>query len=143
MSYAQEDLKGEMKTLSSFTNSVPLNIAFDVTIKVDTLLDAFKIFQSVVTTFYKTYQFSFEYEGFRIPAQVGFPETYDMSKQLEFSYQNNPQYIDFKFAVAIETYFPEKDLTTEKFRGNLMQAGIKMEQLFAKNVTPNGDREIL
>jgi hypothetical protein len=73
MSYAQEDLKGEMKTLSSFTNSVPLNIAFDVTIKVDTLLDAFKIFQSVVTTFYKTYQFSFEYEGFRIPAQVGFP----------------------------------------------------------------------
>ena len=45
--------------------------------------------------------------------------------------------------VAIETYFPEKDLTTERFRGNLMQAGIKMEELFAKNVTPNGDREIL
>lgn len=143
MSYAQEDLKGEMKTLSSFTNSVPLNIAFDVTIKVDTLLDAFKIFQSVVTTFYKTYQFSFEYEGFRIPAQVGFPESYDMTKQLEFSYQNNPQYIDFKFTVAAETYFPEKDLSTEKFRGNLMQTGIRMEQLFAKNITPNGDREIL
>ena len=100
-------------------------------------------FQSVVTTFYKTYQFSFEYEGFRIPAQVGFPESYDMTKQLEFSYQNNPQYIDFKFTVAAETYFPEKDLSTEKFRGNLMQTGIRMEQLFTKNVTPNGDREIL
>jgi hypothetical protein len=24
-----------------------------------------------------------------------------------------------------------------------MQTGIRMEQLFAKNVTPNGDREIL
>jgi hypothetical protein len=45
--------------------------------------------------------------------------------------------------IAVETYFPEKELTTEKFRGNLMQAGIKMEQLFAKNVTPSGDREIL
>ena len=143
MSYAIEDLKGQMKTYSSFTNSVPLNIAFDVTIKIDTLLDAFRVFQSVIGTFYKTYQFSFEYEGFRIPVQIGFPESYDMSKQLEFTYNNNPQYIEFKFSLASETYFPEKDLSTEKFRGNLMQAGIKMEQVFQQNVTPRGDREIL
>jgi hypothetical protein len=143
MSYAIEDLQGQMKTYSSFTNSVPLNIAFDVTIKIDTLLDAFKVFQSVIGTFYKTYQFSFEYEGFRIPVQIGFPESYDMSKQLEFTYNNNPQYIEFKFSLAAETYFPEKDLSTEKFRGNLMQAGIKMEQVFQQNVTPRGDREIL
>ena len=143
MSYAQENLKGEMQTYSSYTNSIPLSVAFDVTIKVDTLLDAFKVFQSVVGTFYKTYQFSFEYEGFRIPAQVGFPENYDMSKQLEFSYQNNPQYIDFKFALAVETYFPEKDLTTERFRGNLMQAGIKMEEVIASGIFTKIDREIL
>jgi hypothetical protein len=66
-----------------------------------------------------------------------------MSKQLEFSYQNNPQYIDFKFALAVETYFPEKDLTTERFRGNLMQAGIKMEEIFAKGISAKDDREIL
>jgi len=143
MNYAVEDLKGEMKTFSSFTNSIPLSIAFNVAVKVDTLLDAFKIFQSVLTTFYKTYQFSFEYEGFRIPAQVGFPDAYEINKQLEFTYQSNPQFIDFNFSIAVETYFPEKDLTTERFRGNLMQAGIRMEEVFSKNVKTKTDREIL
>lgn len=143
MSYSVESLQGEMKTFSSYTNSVPLNIGLEVTIKVDTLLDAFKVFQSVITTFYKTYTLSFEYEGFRIPAQVGFPESYDMSKQMDFTYNSNPQYIEFKFSLAAETYFPEKDLSTERFRGNLMQAGIKMEQIFQPNVSPRGDREIL
>ena len=132
-----------MKTFSSFTNSIPLNLNFNVTIKVDTLLDAFKIYQSVIETFYKTYTFSFEYSGFRIPCQVGFPETYEMAKQLEFTYQSNPQYIDFTFSVLMETYFPEKDLATEKFRGNLMQAGIKMEEIVNRRNLGFNDREIL
>jgi hypothetical protein len=143
MSYTKETVQGEMKTLSSFTNSVPLTVPFEVTIKVDTLLDAFKVFQSVVQTFYKSYAFSFEYEGFRIPCQVGFPENYDQSKMTEFSYNNNPQFIDFKFSVNIETYFPEKDLTTEKFRGNLMQAGIKMENIVNRRGIGPRDTEIL
>jgi hypothetical protein len=143
MAYSRETLEGEMKTFSSFTNSLPLNISFEVTIKVDTLLDSFKIFQSVLQTFYKTYTFSFEYEGFRIPCQVGFPESYEGSKQLEFSYNNNPQFIDFKFSVAVETYFPEKDLSTERFRGNLMQAGIKMNQILNERNLKGDRKEIL
>jgi len=138
MSYTKETTSGEMKTLSSFTNSLPLNIAFEVNVKVDTLLDAFKVFQSVIQTFYKTYTFSFEYEGFRIPCQVGFPENYETTKQLDFTYNNNPQFIEFKFTANVETYFPEKDLTTEKFRGNLMQAGIKMETVInRRGIEPN------
>lgn len=143
MNYAVEDNQGQMKTFSSFTNSVPLNFTFNVQIKIDTLLDAFKIFQSVITTYYKTYSFSFEYEGFRVPAQVGFPESYEMNKQLEFTYQSNPRYIEFSFQLLVESYFPEKDLTTERFRGNLMQAGIRMEQIIQKNPVSKTDREIL
>ena len=43
MSYAVEDVKGEMKTLSSHTTSIPLNITFNISMKIDTLLDSFKI----------------------------------------------------------------------------------------------------
>jgi hypothetical protein len=143
MSYATENLQGEMKTFSSYTNSIPLALTFNCTIKVDTVLDSFKIFQSVITTFYKTYQFSFEYSGFRIPVQVGFPENYEINKQFEFTYQNNPQFIDFSFILAIETYFPEKDLSTERFRGNLMQAGIIMQQEFAEGISQKINNEIL
>lgn len=143
MSYAVEDLKGEMKTFSSYTNSIPLSMSFNCTIKTDTVLDSFKVFQSVLGTFYKTFQFSFEFSGFRIPCQAGFPENYEINKQFEFTYQNNPQFIDFTFPIALETYFPEKDLTTERFRGNLMQAGIRMEQTFSEDITQNKDGEIL
>jgi hypothetical protein len=142
-SYAVETVQGEMKTFSAYTNSVPLALTFSVRMKVDTLLDAFKIYQSVITTFYKTYSFSFEFDGYRIPAQVGFPESYDMTKQLEFSYNNLPQLIEFNFSVAVETYFPEKDLTTERFRGNLMQAGIRMEEVVNARAMEQNRNEIL
>lgn len=143
MNYTKESQEGEMKTYSAYTNSLPINISFDIVIKTDTLLDSFKIYQSVIETFYKTYSFSFEYGGFRIPCQAGFPESYENNKQLEFSYMNNPQNIDLSFSVAVETYFPEKDLTTERFRGNLMQGGIRMNQKFSKNIEDRQRREIL
>lgn len=143
MSYTVEDLKGEMKTFSSFTNSVPLSISFACTIKTDTVLDAFKIYQGVIGTFYKTFQGSFEYSGFRIPYQVGFPESYEINKQFEFSYGQSPQFVDFTFQLALETYLPEKDLSTERFRGNLMQAGIRMEQIITEKPIVPQNRELL
>jgi len=143
MSYATEDVAGEMKTFSSYTNSIPLSLTFNCTIKVDTVLDSFKIYQSVIRTFYKTYQFSFEFSGFRIPVQIGFPDTYEANKQFEFTYQTNPQFVDFTFQLAVETYFPEIDVSTERFRGNLMQAGIVMQQEFAEGISQKINREIL
>ena len=142
MSYAVEDVKGEMKTLSSHTTSIPLNITFNIAMKIDTLLDSFKMYQSVIRTFYKTYSYSFEYEGMRIPVTVGFPEDYESTKQYEFTY-GNQEYITFNFSIALETYFPDKDLSTERFRGNLMQAGLKAKQIISKNTNPPRNREIL
>jgi hypothetical protein len=43
----------------------------------------------------------------------------------------------------METYFPEKDLSTERFRGNLMQAGIKMNEVISKKSMDPENREIL
>jgi hypothetical protein len=143
MTYTNEDKKGEMRAYSSYTNSIPLIIPFEITIKLDTLLDSFKLYQTILTTFYKTYKFNFRYEGFPISAQVGFPEMYETNKQIEFSYNNNPQFIELKFLVNVETYFPEKDLTTERFRGNLMQGGITMNQIIKENITPGNNLELL
>ena len=43
----------------------------------------------------------------------------------------------------METYFPEKDLSTERFRGNLMQAGIKMNEIVSKKSIDSKNSEIL
>jgi hypothetical protein len=124
--YNVETVTGEMKALSAYTNAIPLALTFDITLRTDTLVDTFKIFQSVISTFYKVYDFSVEYGGIRIPVQAGFPETYPNDKQLEFSYATTQKYIETKFTVQAETYYPQKDLQTERFRGNLMQAGIRL-----------------
>jgi len=123
--YNIEDTTGQMKALSAYTNFIPLVLSFDVTLRADTLLDTFKLFQSAVQTFYKVYDFSVEFGGMRIPVQVGFPEDYPNDKQLEFSYGSTQKFIETKFSITAETYFPQKDLATERFRGNLMQTGIR------------------
>jgi len=125
--YNKEDEKGNMKAFSSFVNNIPLNIDFSVRIRIDTLLDSFKIFQSLLGTFTKVDQFQFEFAGTRIPVQVGFPEQYENDKQFEFTYLATQQHIELTFNLMLETYFPQKDLATERFRGNLMQAGIKVQ----------------
>lgn len=123
--YNQEDVKGQMRAFSSYLKSIPLTGTFSVVIKTDTLLDAFKLFQSTLLTFYKVTQFSFEYGGMKIPVQVGFPESYDNDKQQEFTYQTIQKRIQFSFNLQFQSFYPQKDLTTERFRGNLMQAGIR------------------
>jgi hypothetical protein len=125
--YNLENTEGQMKAYSSYMTSIPLSMNFEVRMRADTLLDTFKIFQSVIQTFYKVFTYSFEFGGMRIPVQVGFPEQYQNDKQIEFSYLNSQKYIETTFSIAIETYYPQKDLQTERFRGNLMQAGIKLK----------------
>ena len=124
--YNVEDQEGNMKAYSSYMTSIPLSMTFDVKLRADTLLDTFKIFQSVIQVFYKVFSFSVEFGGMRIPVQVGFPEQYPNDKQLEFSYLNTQKYIETNFTILVETYYPQKDLETERFRGNLMQAGIRL-----------------
>lgn len=125
--YNVETAEGQMKAFSAYTSSIPLSMTFDIKLRADTLLDTFKIFQSVIQTFYKVYSFNIEFGGMRVPAQVGFPEQYPNDKQLEFSYLSTQKYIETSFSITLETYYPQKDLATERFRGNLMQAGIKLK----------------
>lgn len=125
--YNVEDVQGNMKAFSSYMTSIPLSLSFDVKMRADTLLDTFKIFQAVVQVFYKVFSFSVEFGGMRIPVQVGFPEQYQNDKQIEFTYQSVQKWIETTFTITVETYYPQKDLATERFRGNLMQAGIRLK----------------
>lgn len=109
----------EVLTYSAFLNSIPLTMSFDVKIVADTSLDAFKIQQAVLETFYKTQVFSVEFRGFRVPCQVGFPEDQGIEKTFEFTYQSETE-ISFSCPLQLETYYPVTDPTTQRFGGNRM-----------------------
>lgn len=140
--YNVEDVQGNMKAFSAYTTSIPLSMTFDVRLRADTLLDTFKIFQSVIQVFYKVFSFNVEFGGMGIPVQVGFPEQYPNDKQLEFSYLNTQKYIETNFTIAVETYYPQKDLETERFRGNLMQAGIRLKMSADETINPTSNSSL-
>lgn len=131
-SYVKEVVKeigSEMVTYSSYMNPIPLGISMSAKIKADTTLDAFKIQQSVLEILYKRFIYYFNYKGFRIPVQVSLgdavPDKQPNSFTMSYGSERG-QGVTLSFSMELETYLPQLDLTTERFRGNLMQGGIKL-----------------
>lgn len=117
-----KEVNGELITYNAYLNPIPLTMSFDVEVTTDTSLDAFKIQQSILETFFKTQVFSVNFRGFRIPCQVGFSEDLGIEKSFEFSY-GEEQKVLFKVALEVETYYPVTDPKTERFNGNRMSDG--------------------
>jgi hypothetical protein len=131
-SYAKEIEKetgSEMVTFSSYLYPIPLGISITAKIKADTTLDAFKIQQSVLEILYKRFVYYFDYKGFKIPVQVSLgdspPDKQPNNFQISYGSQRG-EAITLSFSMELETYLPNIDRTTERFRGNLMQGGIKL-----------------
>jgi hypothetical protein len=137
-SYAKEvkkDEGSEMVTYSSYINPIPLSIQMTAKIKVDTTLDAFKVQQSTLEILYKRFVYYFYYKGFRVPVQVSLPDSPPDKQPNNFQFGYGTQRgeaITLTFAMNLETYLPQLDLATERFRGNLMQGGIKLNVEFGR-----------
>jgi len=123
-----DDGGAEMKTYSSYLAPIPISQTFNVRIKVDTEIEVFKIQARVIELLFKNFVYYFEYNGFRIPCQGSMPDSVGgRQKIFSYSYGSARESITLSFAVAVETYLPQLDLSTERFRGNLMQGGIKLK----------------
>ena len=116
-----KEVAGELQRFNAFLNSIPLTLDFTIEVETDKLLDAFKIQQSILETFYKVQVFSVNFKGFRVPCQAGFSDDLGVEKTFEFSYQSEDK-IKFKFSISLETYYPVTDRTTERRDSNRMNA---------------------
>lgn len=118
-----KEVDGEIKAYSAFLNPIPLTITWDVEIWAGTFVEAMKIVQQTIDTFYKVSIFSVDYTGLRIPCQVGFSQDYNIEKPVTFSYGEDNK-IMVKFSLEMETYQPVFDKVSLRFRGNVMDNGI-------------------
>ena len=134
----------EMKSYSSYLAPIPLSQSFNIRIKVDNELEAFKIQQRVVEVLFKNFIYYFEYNGMRIPAQGSLPDTPgDRNRIFNYSYGSNKESIIIGFNISVETYLPQLDLSSERFRGNLMQGGIKLKTSIGNSITESDGSVIL
>lgn len=114
--YYTKEVEGQLKRFNSYINSIPIQMNFSAEILVDTSIDAFKIVQSITAYLYRTQTYSVNFKGFRVPTQVGFPDSYAIGKQFEFTYGNTER-IKITFDVEIQSYLPVVDEQNEFFGG--------------------------
>lgn len=117
------EVAGQIQAFSSYLNVIPLSIVWDIEIIASSLVEAFKITQQTIATFYKAATFSVDYDGFRVPCQVGFSQDYSIEKPVTFTYGDDNK-ISIKFTIEMEAYQPVTDPKTEIFRGKTMYRGI-------------------
>jgi hypothetical protein len=124
----QQSGGSEMRAYSAYLTPIPIESTFNLKIKVDTTTDAYKIQARVIEVLFKNFVYYFEYNGFRVPVQVSFPDQFPEKtpNQFNFSYgSTRGEGITLSVSVTVESYLPQLDMSTERFRGNLMQGGIK------------------
>jgi hypothetical protein len=117
-SYVKE-IDGKLETFNSYLNAIPLKMNFDCSIICSSYTDGFKIEQALLETFYKVQVFNVSFKGFRIPAQVGFPEDYGLEKNFEYSYGDDNE-TTISFSLELETFYPVMDKTSERHESNRM-----------------------
>jgi hypothetical protein len=122
--YYTKEVQGELKRYNSYINSIPIQLNFNAEIMCDTDIESFKIAQSCISVLYRTLVFSVNYDGFRVPTQAGFPESYDSDKQFEFTYGTTER-LKVSFDVELQSYLPIPDQAQEMFGGNKMSGGIR------------------
>jgi hypothetical protein len=137
-SYVKE-VGGELQRFNAFLNSIPLTMDFSIEVETDTIIDAFKIQQAILETFYKVQVFSVSFKGFRVPCQAGFSDDLGIEKTFEFTYQDETA-IKFVFSVSVETYYPVTDPSTERLDSNRMT---RIVQQPSEYQTPAGSRRRL
>lgn len=130
-----KEVNGQLQTFSAYLNSLPITMQFEVEVEVDSNLDAFKVEQAIMETFYKVQVFSVSFRGLRIPCQAGFSEDYAVDKTFEFSYQANLK-TAVKFSVTIETYFPVFDSSTERSNSNRVSGFNQQDTSNERYTTP-------
>lgn len=124
----QETGGSEIKAYSAYLTPIPIDATFNLKIKVDTTTDAMKIQARVIEVLFKNFVYHFEYNGFRVPVQISLGDQIPEKtpNQFNFSYgSTRGEGITLALSVNAETYIPQIDISTERFRGNLMQGGIK------------------
>ena len=115
--YYTKVVDGQLKRFNSYINSIPVQLNFSAEILVDTSIDSFAITESITAFLYRTQTYSVNYKGFRVPTQVGFPDTYTIGKQFEFTYGNTER-LKISFDLEVQSYLPVVDEANEFFGGN-------------------------
>jgi len=110
--YVKEE-DGKLEGYVSYLYSLPLTTNIDVDLWIDTFTNALKIEQELREYLYKVITYYVYYKGMKIGCTAGFPEGNTIQKNIAYSFESDNR-IKLTFQIAVETYQPVFDPTTEQ-----------------------------
>lgn len=120
-SYTKMNPEGAMEGYTAEFDMIPINMGFDIEILVSSVLDSFKITESIVKRLYKSNYFNVEVghleEGtYRIASYYAFPEDYTQERPLGFTFEDKEQY-KITFPIEVNSFIPAFNLGNEESFG--------------------------
>ncbi len=110
--YYKKNKNGDLIAYKSFVALIPVKFNFSLEILCDTFLNASKIDQTILETFFKIKVFYIIYKGINIPCYLGFPNEMEREDVMEYSYPESNQ-IKLKLNLECDTYQPIFDVKNE------------------------------
>lgn len=108
-----KDVNGNLESYTSYLFSIPLNLQFNCEVRIPNFTNALLVEEMIREVFYKTQTIYVLYKGMRIGAQVGFPESVAVDKNVNYSYEQDRNIVKITFDIEVETYQPCFDHTME------------------------------
>jgi len=134
-SYTKMNDLGAMEGYTAEFDMIPITLGFNIVILVSSMLDSFKITESIIKRLYKSNYFNIEAghlnEGtYRIASYYAFPEDYTQERPLEYTFEDKEEY-KITFSLEINSFIPAFNWgneqsaaippgSTEQFIGNRM-----------------------
>jgi hypothetical protein len=120
----EQDEGYKLETYMSYVKILPVDLQFTLTIKSNTDIEVFKLFEMIYRNYYKVQEFYINFENMNIPVQMGLQEDFSRETRSEFSYPIEDE-ISMEINFEVESYIPSFDPTESRHSGHRMQDGIK------------------
>lgn len=110
----ETELTNEVRKYSAETEILVETFTLEFTIKASSDIEKWKIYDAIVENLYKVKKFYIRYKGFnKLPCLIGFPENYDVQKQIQFRFNDNDKRPQVVFSAELKTTRPIIDKRTE------------------------------
>lgn len=123
-SYVKEMPDQTVRSFISQFQMIPVTMNFDITIKVDSNLDQFKIAEALIKTLYKNNQFNVDVGAlqdgtFRLASYYKFPEDQTLERPMEFGFTDE-KIFTITFSIEMLSFIPSFEKSDEQYSGNRM-----------------------
>ena len=98
-------INGEMRKVISRVKAVPITFNYDIEIRVDSEIDAYKCSEKILNMLFNYMFFNIDYKGIKIDAVLHLPDDKEVTIPRELGLDTDSKKI-VKFSLQVKSYFP-------------------------------------